>query len=243
MYRRIGAIVQARMGSTRLPGKVLKPFAGESILGIVLQKLLMWSEKQDSRFVTVATTVQPIDSAICDKARDYQIAVTRGDENNVLARIASAARNGRYDVVIRVTADNPFLDISLLDKVLGVFDLRNADYAFVRGAPIGVGAEVIRATALFDAEAFASTPYELEHVTPYIRESGLFRTCFHYEIPDLSHYNLSVDTLEQFNRADQIASAMSRDLIQSRYHDVLRCIQRNRLEFPEERRIERIGGI
>lgn len=234
MYKRIGAIVQARMGSRRLPGKVLKAFPGGSILEVIIRKLLLWAETDANRFVAVATTDQAIDDSIVKRAGALGAVVVRGDEHDVLGRMTRAAELGHYDIVIRVTADNPFLDIQLLERIMVEFTRQNADYAFVSGAPVGVGAEVVRMDCMRVADSQAHDSYQREHVTPFITDNPHFRAIWLQEKPDVSRFNLSVDTPEQFNRAHAVASELGARVLRCSYQEILDVITRNRLEFIYE---------
>lgn len=226
--------MQARMGSRRLPGKVLKAFPGGSILEVIIRKLLLWAETDAKRFVTVATTDQGIDDPIVKRAEALGAAVVRGDEYDVLGRMARAAELGHYDMVIRVTADNPFLDIQLLERIMAEFMRQNADYAFVSGVPVGVGAEVMRMDCIRVADNQAHDAYQREHVTPFIRDNPHFRAIWLQEKPDVSRFNLSVDTPEQFNRAHVVASELGARVLRCRYQDILDVITRNHIEFTCE---------
>ena len=237
----VGAIVQARVGSIRLPGKVLQPFPQGSILELILQKLLWWSSLNRGRSVSVATTRAPADGAIEELAETLLVEVVKGDESDVLGRVARAAEACRCDVVVRVTADNPFLDIGLLERTLNLFFSEAADYAFVTGAPIGVAAEVISASSLRTAAREASGDYDREHVTPYIRRKGKFRHAWLNLEPDLSCYNLSVDTKKQFERAFRVALGLSGRVLTASFGEVIDYITENGLVLPGEPRTLKLG--
>lgn len=226
----MGAIVQARMGSNRLPGKVLKPFPGGSILEVIINKLLIWASEDISRFVLVATTKREKDDKIAEKMKNNGVPVFRGNEKDVLGRMIYAAELYQCDTVIRVTADNPFLDIDMLNKTIDKYVQQKADYAFVMGAPIGVGAEVMSINSLRKANNKAHSSYEREHVTPYIRENKEFQKAWLQIQPDVSFYNLSVDTQEQFNWAFKVASSLGKDMLKCGYKDVLEIIKKNNMK-------------
>lgn len=202
MTARVVVIAQARMGSSRLPGKVLAQAGGQSLLEHLLQRLAR------SRFapaVVIATTTAPADDALEREALRLGAGVFRGSEDDVLDRYLGAARASDAEVVVRVTADCPLLDPQELDRVIEEF-LKHAgqvDYVTnqqgnVRRIPRGLDVEVMSRAALERAGREATAPGDREHVTPYLyREPGRFRTLFsHYPHGDHSALRLTVDTPE-----------------------------------------------
>lgn len=166
---RIVGIVQARMGSSRLPGKVMLSLGGRPVLEWVLARVL---RSRRLSAVVVATTRDPRDAPVVETARRMGAAVFRGSENDVLARYAGAARKSGADIVIRVTSDCPLIDPVLIDRMLARFlAARRWDYfsnVVRRTFPRGLDAEIMTAATLFRAEREARLPYEREHVTPYL---------------------------------------------------------------------------
>ncbi|MGC2477013.1 MAG: glycosyltransferase family protein [Candidatus Sulfotelmatobacter sp.] len=164
------AIVQARMGSTRLPGKVLKDVAGETMLGRVVRRLR--GAKQIDE-VLIATTDSPTDDAIVAECQRYSIAVFRGDQDDVLDRYFEAAKFTDAEIVVRVTSDCPLIDPEITERTIRAFMDHSPDYAsntIVRTFPRGLDTEVVSMAALTRAWQEARRPYEREHVTPYILE-------------------------------------------------------------------------
>ena len=159
-------ILQARMGSSRLPGKVLAPLGDRSVLAQCIARLLA-AQVGD---VVVATTTRPEDEAVVAEAQAAGVAVTRGPVDDVLARFVGAAAGWTGPYVIRATADNPFVDIESAGRLLRQLDA-GADYAVEEGLPVGATVEAMRVEVLREAGALASTPYEREHVTPFIRQA------------------------------------------------------------------------
>src|SRR6201986_3632439 len=104
---RVGAVIQARMGSTRLPGKVLRPIAGAPLLWHIVHRLKKSHLIED---VVVATTTNPLDDALVTFGREHNVTVVRGPEYDVLARFALAAEASDADIVVRVSSDAPFID-------------------------------------------------------------------------------------------------------------------------------------
>lgn len=159
-------ILQARMGSSRLPGKVLAPLGDRSILAHCIERL------QAARVgeVLVATTTRPEDEAVVAEARAAGVDVTRGPVDDVLARFVGALDGWTGPYVIRATADNPFVDFDGPARLLRLLDA-GADYAIEEGLPVGAAVEAMRVEVLREAGALAITPSDREHVTPFIRQA------------------------------------------------------------------------
>lgn len=177
---RVVALIQARLGSSRLPGKSRLPLpldaAGDAhtILGHVVRRAQQASLISE---VIVATTTQPLDDELAALGKWLNIGVFRGEEHDVLGRFAGAlAQAGPAEVVVRLTADNPALDPAFLDAAVAHHLATGADYTHTTGLPLGTNIEVISTAALRRAHAEATQPDEREHVTPYLRRHPeLFR--------------------------------------------------------------------
>ncbi|MCC6552000.1 MAG: NTP transferase domain-containing protein [Polyangiaceae bacterium] len=197
------ALIQARVGSSRLPGKVLAEVAGRSLLAHVVERLRR-ARALDA--VWIATTDRPADDAIEAEAARLGVPVFRGSEDDVLDRFHGAAEAAGAGVVVRITADCPLLDPAEVDRVVGAF-LRAApelDYAANMAAgdrrvPLGTSVEVLSRAALERAWREGRERHHREHVTPYLYEDpGRFRTLvLHPEDGvDRSAIRLTVDTPE-----------------------------------------------
>src|SRR2546430_17033111 len=127
------AIVQARMGSTRLPGKVMMKIAGRPLLVYLVERI---SRARTLDGIIVATTTNPRDNVIIEECERRGIPNFRGSESDVLSRYVSAARACAADVVVRVTADNPFTDPDSIDRVVDAIASGNADYAIEMNLPV-----------------------------------------------------------------------------------------------------------
>ncbi len=213
-------IVQARLSSSRLPGKVLLELAGRSLLGHLLTRV------QRSTFahrLLVATTTQPADERVAAEARRFGALVVRGSESDVLSRFASALAAHPAQVVVRLTADNPLLDPGELDRVIGEFLARRGgpgevDYATnhtLDGGrpPLGLDVEVCSAQALERAAREASEPGDREHVMPYLyRVPGRFRVLrTAYPQPERLRHRLTVDTPEDLQLLRALFGALGPD--------------------------------
>ena len=168
---RVVAIVQARMGSTRLPGKVLKDLGGETVLARVLARL---KRSVTIGEVIVATTDAPGDDVIVTECRRLKTRFFRGEENDVLDRYYRAAQFSNAEVIVRITADCPLIDAEITDKTVKEFLNERPDYAsnaLLRTYPRGLDTEVFSIHALEIAWCEASEAYQRAHVTPFIYQN------------------------------------------------------------------------
>lgn len=168
-------IVQARYGSTRLPGKVLKLLAGKTVLEHVLTRCHRITGVDQ---VVCATTEKPVDDAIAAEAERLGITVFRGDESDVLSRYLGAARLVDADIIMRVTSDCPLIDPQICAEVLHLRESQKADYAsnnMPRLFPHGLDCEAFTRAGLEAAAATATEPYDREHVTPWLRRQPQFK--------------------------------------------------------------------
>jgi spore coat polysaccharide biosynthesis protein SpsF len=171
MSARAAIVVQARMGSARLPGKSLAPIAGRSILARVIERLAHQGELP----VVLATTTLLEDDLLCDEADRLGITVLRGSADDVLGRYAFAASLLGVPALIRATADNPAVDLEAPLRTLDILQRSGADYVVDYGLPVGATVEAIAVPALVRAAALATDAYDREHVTPFIRRDGRSR--------------------------------------------------------------------
>lgn len=161
------AFLQARMGSSRLPGKVLMDIEGRSILERAIGRLRA-SDAVDA--VAVLTTELERDDVVVKEAERLGAPVYRGAEDDVLARFCGAAERFEPAIVIRATADNPLIDIGSLDRIVARLTRDRLDYCVEVDLPYGAATEAVTAEALQRTHQRASEPRHREHVTMYIRE-------------------------------------------------------------------------
>jgi spore coat polysaccharide biosynthesis protein SpsF len=202
----LGIVIQARMGSTRLPGKVLRPIHGTPLLGHILDRL---ERLRHPATVVVATTVEERDDAIvrfCDQRRTH---IFRGSENNVLERYYKCAEEYGFDQVIRLTADNPFTDIEELDRLIDLHLSARADFSHSFAIlPVGVGAEIFRFDVLAESARLSHAPHHFEHVDEYLIEHPERFKTVQLDVPPekkYPHVRLTVDDETDFRRACFIA--------------------------------------
>lgn len=162
---RIVAIIQARMASTRLPGKVLKRINDKSILEILINRVKR-SKKISS--LVVATTEKKKDDKIIGLAKKLGVEWYRGSEDDVLKRYIDASKIAKATVIVRITADNPLTDPELMDKLIESHLKGEADYTHCVGAPLGISVEVVNRDILEKVDSIAKNAEYREHVTFYI---------------------------------------------------------------------------
>ncbi len=192
---RIVAIIQARMGSVRLPGKVLKDLGGDSVLARVVKRVQAAKLPAE---VVVATSVQPSDDAILQECNRVAVACFRGQEEDVLDRYYCAAQTFSADAVVRITSDCPLIDPELMDTTIRAFLEQRTDYAtnaLTPTYPRGLDVEVFTAEALARAWRLAREAYQRTHVTPYLYENpGHFKIVSLTADADYGRYRWTLDT-------------------------------------------------
>lgn len=190
---KVVAIVQARMGSTRLPNKVMKPVVGRPMVELLLARL---ARSKELNQIVVATSVDDRNLPLVEHVRSLGYACEQGSENDVLERYVQAARVHQADVVVRITGDCPLVDPELVDDCIRRFRAVDVDYFSNIAPPTypdGLDIEVVTLAALERATKESDKPYDHEHVTPYVRESGGFRTAAMQNDADLSMLRWTVD--------------------------------------------------
>jgi spore coat polysaccharide biosynthesis protein SpsF len=223
---RVVAIIQARMGSTRLPGKVLKDLAGATVLERVVSRLRRCRLVSE---VVVATSTEPADDVILNECQRLGTDAFRGSEQDVLDRYYRAAQQAGAEVVVRITSDCPLIDPEVSDKTIQRFLAERPDYAsnaLERTYPRGLDTEVMTFAALECAWTEARQAYQREHVTPF-----LYQHPERFEIlsvkgdHDYSQYRWTLDTPEdlEFLRAVYTRGVDRQDLT---WHDVLNIVER-----------------
>jgi len=206
---RIVAIIQARMSSTRLPGKVLADIAGQPMLARVVERVRM-SVLVDE--VIVATTTDSTDDAIQTLCSDRGYACMRGSAADVLDRVYHAAHLHSAEVIVRLTGDCPLIDPGVIDHTVGAFLKSKVDFAanrlpppWKRTFPIGLDTEVCTFQALERAWKEADQPHQREHVMPYLYEvPGKFRIIVVDSERDYGRLRWTVDTPEDLELVRQI---------------------------------------
>lgn len=230
-----GAIVQARMGSTRLPGKVLLRVQDDTLLGHVLRRL---ARCRTLRQVVVATTERPADDAVVAEAQAHGTRVFRGSEDDVLARYLGAAARFGVDPVVRITSDCPLADPQVIDRAVARFEELRASGEAVdvvtntrpgaRTYPRGLDVEVASAEALRAADArLAADAPEREHVTQHLYRRPDLHRIEDLLLPlDLTCLRWTVDTPADFELVREIYDALYPDEPDFGLHEVLALLGR-----------------
>jgi len=232
------AIIQARMGSSRLPGKVLRPLLGKPMLAHIVDRV---RAARGIDKVVVATSDKMIDQAIVDFCANGQIDCFAGDEMDVLDRFYRAAAAHQADRVLRITADCPLADPGLIAQLIAFFAAGELEYAavatgagamFMNGGryPDGYDVECMRMSALKRAWEESSMATDREHVTPYLwRQPAVFVQAKLESDHDYSALRLTVDNEEDFELIHKIYEALYR----AEQHFVLADVIRFFSEHPD----------
>ena len=192
------AIVQARMGSTRFPNKVMRRINGVPMIELLLSRLAL-AKRIDK--IILATSDDPRNQPLADHVRSLGYEVFQGSENDVLDRYYQAAKPHQPDTVVRITGDCPLIDQDLVDQVIAAHEAQGVDYlsnVLPPSYPDGLDTEVFSFRALEQAARQATKPAEREHVTPFIYESGLFKTGNYAHEQDYSQERWTVDEAADF---------------------------------------------
>jgi len=218
-------LLQARMGSTRLPGKSMRDLAGHTLLAHAVVRL------QASGYpVVVATTMKAEDDCLVAAAEDLKAYVFRGSEDDVLDRYAKAAHHFELHRVVRATADNPAVDIDAVARTLTLLDRTGADHVVEYGLPTGAAVEAMKGNALFKAAAQATDPYDREHVTPLLRRGQGFHALSALAPGYLRRrgLRLTVDTEEDINFMQKLFEALGPQLFPAPLSAILDVTDRMR---------------
>lgn len=193
----IGAILQARLQSTRLPMKVLKRIGCQTIIEHCIQRMLQMAV--DRRIVV---TNQQSYGILSRYTMPYDVELVVGPDDDVLSRFSRAARAYHLKTIVRLTADNPFVSDEYVNIALRAFAAEHCDYFHYVDLPLGAGVEIFTAMALFAAHNRATMPYEREHVTPYIyRNSDRFAVVHATRLThDHSGMLMTIDTEADYQR-------------------------------------------
>lgn len=206
------AIVQARMGSTRLPNKVMKPIAGIPMIELLLKRL---SKAKEIDQIVVATSQDTRNLTLAAHVGSLGYACEQGSENDVLERYVQAGRAHQAEIIIRITGDCPLVDPVLVDDCIRSFRAAGVDYFSNTDPPTypdGLDIEVTTLAALERAAEESNKEFDHEHVTPYIRESGVFTKAGMQNSEDLSHLRWTVDDPDDFEVISRVFEHFAPDV-------------------------------
>lgn len=194
-------IIQARMGSTRLPGKVMLDLCGKTVLEHVIQRVKRVKNIDE---IVIATTIDKKDNVIVEEAMKCGVKVFRGSEEDVLSRYYYAAKENKADVVVRITSDCPLIDPEITQRTIDYYLINKDKFDYVsdtleRTFPRGLDTEIFSFKVLEKAFNEATLQPDREHVTPYIWDNpNMFSLgCYKNDV-DYSKYRWTLDTEEDF---------------------------------------------
>ena len=229
----ISAIIQARVGSKRLPNKIFAEIEGQPLIWHVVNRLRK-SSYLDS--IIIATTINRKDDAIENWAISNEILYFRGSEENVLERFYQAALQFKSDIVVRVTADDPFKDYKIMDQVIERFIDENADFACNNNPPTfpeGMDIEVFSVDAIAKAKNNVKTDFDKEHVTQYFyRNPDLFKIVNISHKQDLTYLRWTIDEEVDLEMAKEVYKHLFNDGRLFLLDDILNLINEHP-EIPE----------
>lgn len=221
------AIIQARMGSTRLPGKILAEICGKPLIWHVIDRLRFCDSISD---IVLATTISKGDDDLFKWANENHIKVFRGSEDDVLARFFLAASEYSASTILRVTADDPFKDPDVIDSVYKLFKRKKLDFAYNNKPPTfpeGLDTEIFSFSAIRTAFNMSDDPYEREHVTQYFyRHPELFKQDNYSYSQDLSHLRWTIDNQEDLQMVTEVYESLYKDGEVFKFQDILRLINK-----------------
>ena len=208
MSHKIGIIIQARMGSSRLPGKVMRELLGQTVLGVMVEKS---KQVKNVDQIVIATSANELDSPLEKVSENHGVECFRGSESDVLSRYLEAGNTFGLDTVIRLTADCPLISVRLMNESLEAYLAyeKYPDYFYIDGYPNGLGAiEIFSRHCLIESEKRATRTEDREHVVTYMINNY---EVFKVEIPVVSgllnrpELRVTLDTSEDFQVISKIA--------------------------------------
>lgn len=238
---KVVAIVQARMGSTRLPNKVMKKIGGTPMIELLLARL---SSAKEVDQIVVATSIKEKDEPLVAHIEKLGYLCVRGSEDDVLQRFVDAAHASKADVVVRVTGDCPLIDPEVVNQIIACFKNLDVDYLSNVSPPTypdGLDAEVFTLSALKRAALESEDPFDHEHVTPYLRRPGLFKTAGVMHAEDLSSSRWTVDEPADFEVVSNVFAHFAPNIHFS-WKQVLQLEQNHPELFAANRNIIRNEG-
>ena len=191
------ALVQARLGSIRLPEKVLRQIADKPLIELLLTRLSRSTEIDE---IVVATSEEPLNNKLQLFVESLGFQCYRGSEKDVLKRFYESAKHFNADVVVRITGDCPLIDPDIVDELVQILISKNYDYASLVGDfPDGLDCSVMTFKALEEAHLKAKLHSEREHVCPYIEKTfDDFKIFKYYKFDKLGHHRWTLDEEEDY---------------------------------------------
>lgn len=221
-------IIQARMTSTRLPGKVLLPLLDKTVLEVIIDRLYEFKEN-----IIIATTDDGTEKPIVNLCKKINLKYFKGSVNNVLDRYYRSAKYygvNKKDIIVRITSDCPLIDLNIMRNVIELY--YEGDYDYVsnrinRTIPIGLDVEVFNFEILEDTFNNASSDFEKEHVTPYIynRKDKKFKIGAYQDKVDNSKYRLTLDEEDDYIAIKEIYTKFQNTSFS--YEELIEILEKN----------------
>ena len=241
---KVTAIIQARMASARLPGKVMKEVLGRPLLSYLIERVRCCKGIKD---IVLATTLNPEDASIAIFGSSKDMNVFRGSENNVLKRFHEAATMFSANHIMRITGDCPLIDPDILYRLIEYYFAGSFDYVSNCACPTlpdGLDAEIFNFETLDHSYKHAVLPSELEHVTPYIRSHPeIFKIGNWAYHENLSHLRWTVDEPEDFEFVKQVIETLYPVNGNFRMNDILELLQQKPVLVKINKDITRNEGF
>jgi len=232
--QKVGIIIQARMGSTRFPGKILKILdKDEKVLDVIIQRMKMCKQVDE---IIIATTPDKQNSSIIDVAKSHDVSYCIGSEDNVLERYHKCAKEYQLDLVIRLTSDCPFVDPKIVDEMVDFYINNNYDYIQniheSTNFPRGFDVEILSYDVLDKVYSLAKSRHEKEHVTYYIYTHSEDFKIFYYNLEDLKFFDelrLTIDEKEDLALCKEIFKKLKENgkALDFSIYDILDLIEDN----------------
>ena len=203
------ATIEARMTSSRLPGKPLMEAAGKTMLEYLVERLRAVPSIDG---IVLATTVNATDDQLCDAGHTLGIDVFRGSENDVMNRVLGAAESAKADVIVEITGDCPLLDHNIVEQCIRMHKVHNADYVsnvMVRSYPDGMDVQVFNCEVLRRSSKMTSEALDLEHVSLHIRKNPQLFSHIHLVAPPELHWPELGVTLDEQADFDLISEILN----------------------------------
>lgn len=227
---KIVATIEARMTSSRLPGKVLLPVLGQPLLHHLVARLKAVPSLDE---IVLATTANATDDVLEAFAKEEGIGCFRGSETDVMARVIGAAESANTDVIVEITGDCPIIDPQLVEQTIRMFRAHDADYvsnSLIRSYPDGMDTQVFRLQTLKRSAGMTNDPLDREHVSRHIcQHPELFRRV-HLVAPSALHWpelGLTLDEEADYRLLKKIIEALAPQNPLFSCHDVVRLLRQN----------------
>lgn len=244
--KNIGCIIEARMTSTRLPGKVLKKVMGKPLLYYLVKRI------QKSKFlkkIIIATTLNKEDDQLVEFAKRHKIGFFRGSEYDVMGRVIGAAKKYNISTIVEITSDCPLIDYKLVDNFIANFEYNSVDYlhnAGVRSYPDGMDINIFKLKSLIKAYKLTNSKLDREHVTYFFRKNKKIFSQINL-VSDENLYwpelGLTIDQEEDFQLIKKIIQFFGKKNIYFECKDIVSLLKKKKKWSEINKKVKRIGSL